>query len=154
MVLFHSSIFDNVRLGNESIGRDEVRRALQDAGAWGFVSQHPEGMDRTVGEGGAKLSGGQRQRIAIARALVGSPSLLVLDEATTALDPETEAEICETLVQLGKRVTIVAVSHQPALRDVAEQVYEVDRGKVTLVRDARNAPEPSVAAGSADRSEG
>jgi ATP-binding cassette subfamily C protein len=147
MVLFHSSIFENVTLSNDDFTRDDVRRALEDAGAWDFVSRHPEGMDRLVGEAGAKLSGGQRQRIAIARALVGSPRLLILDEATTALDPETEAEICETLENLGRRVTIVAVSHQPALRDVADQVYEVDRGTVTLVRDSRAATR--VAGGSA-----
>jgi ATP-binding cassette subfamily C protein len=137
MVLFHNSIYENVTLGNHDISREEVRQALEDADAWDFVSRHPEGMDRTVGESGAMLSGGQRQRIAIARALVGSPRLLILDEATTALDPETEAEICETLEDLGRKVTIIAVSHQPALRDVADRVYEVDRGTVSLVRDSR-----------------
>ncbi|TFG61993.1 MAG: ATP-binding cassette domain-containing protein, partial [Gemmatimonadales bacterium] len=74
------------------------------------------------------LSGGQRQRIAIARALVGRPRLLILDEATTALDPDTEAGICATLRKLAGQVTILAISHQAALRDVADVVYRVDKG--------------------------
>ncbi|NIS53360.1 MAG: ATP-binding cassette domain-containing protein, partial [Phycisphaerae bacterium] len=70
-------------------------------------------------ERGHKLSGGQRQRIAIARALVHNPRLLILDEATTALDPENEAAICETLRKLSGEITILAISHQPAMLQVA-----------------------------------
>ncbi len=140
MVLFHGTIMENVAMGNDRITREEVRRALADAGAADFVAGHPDGMDRTVGEGGSMLSGGQRQRIAIARALVGAPRLLILDEATTALDPETEAEICTTLVALRGRVTIIAVSHQAALREVADQVFEVDGGIVTAIRGERADP--------------
>jgi ATP-binding cassette subfamily C protein len=114
-----------------------VEEALRGAGAWEFVEALPEGMDQLVGERGALLSGGQRQRIAIARAMVGHPSLLILDEATTALDPVTEAGICETLHQLKGRVTILAISHQLALRGIADVVYELGNGRVRRVRDAR-----------------
>jgi ATP-binding cassette subfamily C protein len=125
LLLFHDSILQNVRLGNESIPREAVQRALESAGAWGFVQALPGGMDWAVGERGSMLSGGQRQRIAIARALVEEPRLLILDEATTALDPETEAGICKTLESLKGRVTILAISHQSAMREVADIVLRV-----------------------------
>ena len=137
LLLFHDSILRNVTLGDDSIPRDRVEEALRGAGAWEFVEALPEGMDQLVGERGALLSGGQRQRIAIARAMVGHPSLLILDEATTALDPVTEAGICETLRHLKGRVTILAISHQMAMREIADVVYELGNGRVRRVRDAR-----------------
>jgi ATP-binding cassette subfamily C protein len=81
------------------------------------------------------LSGGQRQRIMIARALVHRPRLLILDEATTALDPQSEAAICETLQQLRGRQTILAISHQPALLEAADRAYRMQDGHVLLEKD-------------------
>jgi len=133
LLLFHDSILRNVTLGNEEIDRAEVERALRAAGAWRFVTTLPEGMDTVVGERGGRLSGGQRQRIAIARALVGKPQVLVLDEATTALDPDTEAEICQSLLALRGKVAILAISHQPAMREVADVSYEVNYGTLRVV---------------------
>ena len=78
----------------------DAQDALRAAGAWEFVNSMPKAMQSVVGERGGKLSGGQRQRIAIARALVHKPKLLILDEATSGLDPESEAAICDTLQQL------------------------------------------------------
>lgn len=131
LLLFHDTIERNVTLRNEAVSREAVEAALRAAGAWDFVSRSPEGMDLVVGEMGSMLSGGQRQRIAIARALVEGPRLLILDEATTALDPRTEAEIVSTLRGLAGRVTILAISHQSALRKAADIVYTIEEGRVS-----------------------
>jgi ATP-binding cassette subfamily C protein len=134
-LLLHDSIFINVTLGDGGLSEEDVKRALRGAGAWSFVEEMPEGMHTTVGERGSKLSGGQRQRIAIARALVHRPKLLILDEATTALDPKTEAAICATLRELRGQLTILAISHQPAILEVADRAYRLHDGAATLVVD-------------------
>jgi ATP-binding cassette subfamily C protein len=134
-VLLHDSIFSNVALGDPEINEDAVITALKEAGAWTFVEQLAEGIHSNVGERGGKLSGGQRQRIMIARALVHHPRLLILDEATTALDPQSEAAICETLRMLRGEQTILAISHQPALLEAAERAYQLQGGHAQLVKD-------------------
>jgi ATP-binding cassette, subfamily C, bacterial len=131
MLLFHESILRNVTLGDSTIPEADVIEALKAAGAWQFVYPLEAGIHTVVGEHGAKLSGGQRQRIAIARALVGKPRLLLLDEVTTALDPLTEASICETLRELAGDVTILSISHQPAMQRIADAVIRLDAGQVT-----------------------
>lgn len=130
MFLFHDSVYNNITLGDPTIGRDEVREALVAAGAWGFIEKMPDGIDEVLGERGSKISGGQRQRIAIARALVHRPRLLVLDEVTTALDPATEAAICRTLLELRGEVTILAISHQRAMTEIADRVYRLEDGRL------------------------
>jgi ATP-binding cassette subfamily C protein len=130
ILLFHDSIYRNVTLGDSRIARETVQDALVAAGAWKFVEGLENGMDTVIGELGSKLSGGQRQRVAIARALIRKPSLLVLDEVATALDPATEAELCGTLADLKGATTIVAISHQPAIVEVADAVYRLEEGKI------------------------
>jgi ATP-binding cassette subfamily C protein len=132
-ILLHDSIFTNVTLGEPSLTVKDVEYALSAAGAWDFVNGMPEGVYTTVGERGAKLSGGQRQRIAIARALIHRPRLLILDEATSALDPKTEASICQTLRALRGQLTILAISHQSAMVDVADRVYQIADGNAVQV---------------------
>ena len=128
--LFHDTIMANVTLGDDDIPRARVESALRRAEAWDFVAALPDGVDTVVGERGARLSGGQRQRIAIARALIRDPALLILDEATTALDPETEAGIAATMRRLAGRVTVLSISHQPAMREAADLVYRIEGGAV------------------------
>lgn len=130
LLLFNDTIARNVTLGDESLDRADVERALRMSGAWDFVSARSEGMDTWVGEKGGLFSGGQRQRIAMARALVHRPSVLVLDEVTTALDPDTERAICATLRELAGQVTILSISHQPAIQEVADTSYVMQRGKL------------------------
>ena len=130
--LFHDTVMANVALGEPDMSRAEVETALRRAEGWEFIAALPEGMDTVVGERGARLSGGQRQRIAIARALVRGPALLILDEATTALDPETEAGIVVTVRRLAGRVTVLSISHQPAMREAADIVYRLDKGRAVI----------------------
>jgi ATP-binding cassette subfamily C protein len=132
-LLLSDTVLVNVTLGDPAVTRADAEAALRAAGAWEFVAALPAGMDTAVGERGARLSGGQRQRLAIARALVHGPALLILDEATSALDAASEAEICAALQALRGRVTILAVTHRPALVQAADRVYRVDEGRVTLV---------------------
>jgi ATP-binding cassette subfamily C protein len=133
VLLFNSTIFENIALGDPEVTEERVRSALDDAGALDFVDALPQGLHAPVGERGAMLSGGQRQRIALARALVHRPILLILDEATSALDPTTEAEICETVRRQAGKLTVLAITHQPAWVETADRVYRVAEGTVELV---------------------
>jgi ATP-binding cassette subfamily C protein len=133
-VLLHDSILVNVSLADPAIGVADAEDALRAAGAWEFVAAMPDGLRTIVGERGSRLSGGQRQRIAIARALAHRPALLILDEATSALDPESERAICRTLVGLRGRVTLLAISHQPALVEVVDRIYRIQDKTVSLHR--------------------
>lgn len=129
-LLLHDSVMHNVTLGAEGLDESDVEQALKAAGAWDFVTQMPEGIHSVVGERGARLSGGQRQRVMIARAMAHHPKLLILDEATSALDPATEKAICDTLTTLKRDITILAVSHQSALAEIADRVYRLSQGAV------------------------
>jgi ATP-binding cassette subfamily C protein len=132
-ILLNDTVIANVTLGDKRLGEADVVDALVSAGAWDFVSALPEGIHTVVGERGGRLSGGQRQRIAIARALVNKPALLILDEATSALDPDTETAICDTLLSLRGKLTILAISHQPALLQIADQAYRIQGGKIQVI---------------------
>jgi ATP-binding cassette, subfamily C, bacterial len=140
LVLFHDTIHANVALGDPAIGEAEVRQALQMAGAWEFIQAMPDGVQTHVGQSGAKLSGGQRQRIALARALVCQPKLLILDEVTSALDPHTEQQICANIRQLAGKVTVLAITHRPALLDIADRCYRVEGGRVEETTAAAPVP--------------
>jgi len=133
-ILLHDTILSNILVGAPALGYADAERALRQAGAWDFVNALPDGLHTIVGERGGLLSGGQRQRIAIARALAHQPQFLLLDEPTSSLDPESERIVCETLQELAKNLTVIAVSHQPALINAADTIYALSKGKAERVR--------------------
>lgn len=132
-ILLHDSILHNVTLGDPELDEAAAEQALRAAGAWEFVSQLAGGMQTIVGERGGKLSGGQRQRVVIARALINKPSLLILDEATSALDAESEDAVRQTMENLKGQLTILAISHNRALLEAADQVYQMQDGAAVAV---------------------
>ena len=136
--LLHETVLWNVTLGDPEVNEADAEAALRAAGAWEFVAELPQQIHSSVAERGMALSGGQRQRIAIARALARRPKLLILDEVTSSLDPQTEAAICRTLQGLRGGLTILAISHQPAVVEAADRIYRIQSGEVILVRDGRD----------------
>ncbi len=142
LVLVDGSIFDNIALGDERIDPDAALEALDLAGLGGFVRSLHEGVNSPVGVIGAKLSGGQRQRISLARALVCKPRLLILDEVTSALDYDTERQICDSLKKLSPPTTIIAITHRPAWSAIAHRILRFEgRGVKTFSPESRPADE-------------
>ena len=135
LALFHDTIEANITLGDPSFTPEDIDYALKAAGAYDFVSGLPEGIQTVVGERGTKFSGGQRQRLAIARAVIARPALLILDEVTSALDPESEMAICRNIKELSKDYTIIAITHRPAWAEIATTIYEVEAGTVRCLAD-------------------
>ena len=124
--LFYGSVSDNVRYNQES-SDEELDTALKLAGAWDFIQDLESGLDTMVGDRGAKLSGGQRARVSLARALLKRPSLLILDEASSALDAETERRIQENLLASGSDRATIAVAHRlSTIRNANEILSMVD----------------------------
>ena len=128
LILFHASVLENLTLSDSDHSEGAVAEALRWAGAEEFVAQLPEGVHTEVGTKGARLSGGQRQRIALARALIRKPRLLILDEVTSALDPESEREICRNILDLQGHTTVLAITHRPAFLEIASRVYQIEEG--------------------------
>jgi ABC-type multidrug transport system fused ATPase/permease subunit len=129
--LFNDSILDNIRFGHGEATMDDVIAAARAANAHGFISKFPNGYDTKVGERGVRLSGGQKQRISIARAFLANPSVLLLDEPTSSVEPESEAAIIAALDRLMTGRTTMLTSHRPSLINSADQVYVIEDGKVT-----------------------
>jgi ATP-binding cassette, subfamily B, bacterial len=128
--LFHGTIADNIRYGNPNASLDEVIRAAKAANAHDFVVGFPDGYDTIVGERGQSLSGGERQRVSIARAILHDPKILILDEATSSVDTETEKQIQEALDRLVEGRTTIAIAHRLSTLQAADRLIVLDKGKV------------------------
>jgi ABC-type bacteriocin/lantibiotic exporter with double-glycine peptidase domain len=129
-IILPGTIAENIAYSREAPAREEIAAAAEAATAAGFIDALPNAYETQVGEEGARLSGGQRQRIAIARALFGSPSLLILDEPTTYLDHAAIMELLETLNGLPNGPTVLLVTHDPAVAARADRVVHLRDGRV------------------------
>ncbi len=129
--LFHGTVRENIRYGREQATDLEIEEAAQQAEAHDFIQSLPDGYDTVVGERGQKLSGGQRQRISLARAILRNPAILVLDEATSAVDNETEAAIQRSLAHVTKGRTSLVIAHRLSTVRDADKIWVLEAGRVT-----------------------
>ena len=131
--LFNGTVFENIRYAQPDATRDDVIRAAIAANAHGFIMRQPDGYDTRVGERGARLSGGEKQRIAIARAILHNPKILILDEATSSVDTETEELIQQALGRLVEGRTTFAIAHRLSTLRHANRLLVIEEGKPTEV---------------------
>ena len=130
ITLFPTTIMENIRYGKPEATDEEVINAAEVAEASAFVSSLPEGWDTMVGEGGHRLSGGQRQRVAIARAVLKDAPLLILDEATSAVDNETEAALQRSIHRISRNRTTIVIAHRLSTVRHADRIVVLEEGKV------------------------
>ena len=128
--LFHATVAENIRAGQSAASREQIIQAALLAGADEFIVGLPQGYDTMLVEGGKNLSGGQRQRLAIARALLTRPEILILDEATSSLDPESERIVRENLAQIARDRTVVIVSHRLSMLKDADSIIVLQNGEL------------------------
>ena len=129
-ILFNDTIFNNIAFGVENATEEQVIEAAKIANAHDFIMEKEEGYQTNVGDRGCKLSGGQRQRISIARAVLKNPPILILDEATAALDTESERAVQEALERLMSNRTTVAIAHRLSTIKDADEIIVVDEGRI------------------------
>lgn len=131
--LFKDTIYNNIKFGNEDASKDKIINAAKMTGAYDFIIKKENGFDTMIGQGGATLSGGEKQRISIARAILKDAPIILLDEATSSLDPENELIIQEAISNLIKNKTVIVVAHK--LRSVmgADKIVVLNKGKVEEV---------------------
>ncbi|WP_020473557.1 ABC transporter ATP-binding protein [Zavarzinella formosa] len=133
--LFGGSIAENIAYGRPGASREEIEDAARKANAHEFIAGFPEGYETLVGERGVKLSGGQRQRVAIARAILRDPAILILDEATSSLDSESEHLVQQALDELMKGRTSIIIAHRLSTVRRADRIYVIDEGRVIQTGD-------------------
>ena len=130
VILFGGSIYENILYGNPDAEEEEVKQAALKANALEFIESFPEGMRTIVGERGIQLSGGQRQRIAIARAILKNPKILILDEATSSLDSQSEKLVQDALEQLMKNRTSLVIAHRLSTIQKADRILVLKEGEL------------------------
>ena len=129
-ILFSASVAENVEMGAPGADEEEIWEALEIASAKDFVSRLPEGLDTQVGEQGLSLSGGQRQRLALARAVIGRPRILVLDDPLSAVDVDTEDRVQRALREILPDSTTLIIAHRPSTAALADVVAVIDGGRI------------------------
>lgn len=129
-ILFNDTIYNNITLGAGNVTQEQVEEAARIANAHNFILQKSEGYDTIVGDRGAKLSGGERQRITIARAVLKNPPILILDEATSSLDTESERIVQDAINSLMKNRTSIVIAHRLSTVQNADEIVVLDKGKV------------------------
>jgi ABC-type multidrug transport system fused ATPase/permease subunit len=129
-LLFGGSIRENIAYGKTNATEEEIINAARKANAYDFIRSFPEGLDTLVGERGIKLSGGQRQRIAIARAILKNPAILILDEATSSLDSESEKLVQAAMDELMKNRTSIIIAHRLSTIRKADKILVIENGQI------------------------
>jgi ATP-binding cassette subfamily B protein len=128
--LFHGTVMENIAYGRPDATQEDIITAAKQAEAHDFITALPIGYETIVGERGQKLSGGQRQRVSLARAILRNPSILILDEATSAVDNETEAAIQRSLAQVSKNRTTIVIAHRLSTVRDAHKIWVLEQGKI------------------------
>lgn len=129
-MLYNTTIRGNILWSQSHYSDDAVMMAASQAAADSFITNSPQGLDTVVGDRGGRLSGGERQRLGLARALLGEPGLLILDEAASALDAETDAAVTRALESLKGKVTMIVISHRLSSVRMADYIYVLDKGQI------------------------
>lgn len=129
-VLFKRSVVENIALGYPNATKDEILEAAKCAGAHDFIMKLPQSYGTIIEERGANLSAGQRQRIMIARAVIRKPKIFIFDEATAALDPQTEGEVLRNLFEVVKDKTVLMISHQDTFKQFLDRIIRIEDGKI------------------------
>ncbi len=133
--LFSGTLRDNMKWGNENASDEEIIRALKQAEAWEFVSKYKDGLDHWVEQGGTNFSGGQKQRLCIARALVKSPKIIILDDSTSAVDMTTDAKIQKSFKEELKDVTKIIIAQRISSIEKADRIIVMHEGKIESFGD-------------------
>ena len=129
-ILFNDTIGSNIKYGLQSVTDDQLQKAAKNANAYDFISEQPNGFETVIGEKGVRLSGGQRQRIAIARAILKNPSILILDEATSSLDTESEYKVQKAIDNLMADRTVLVIAHRLSTVESADKIVVMEHGEI------------------------
>ena len=128
--LFHDTIENNIKFGKPYATETEVKLAAKKACCYDFIMALPDGFQTVIGEGGSNLSGGERQRISIARAILKNAPVIILDEATSSVDPENEHELLKAINELTKGKTLISIAHRMTTVQTADQIIVLDDGEI------------------------